>query len=99
LTLHDIVSSFFEISHQSIILSADKVWGYGIGLLLYGEKLNSLSIFGSSEVFLSILILALYNQHEIKDNETKKVLEKKNSKSLNLELLISQDITTSVHDA
>ena len=57
----------FKISHQSIILSADKVWGYGIGLLLFHEQLNFLSIFGSSEIWLSILILALYNEHEIKD--------------------------------
>ena len=36
------------------------------GLLLFNEELNFLSIFGSSEIWLSILILALYNEHEIK---------------------------------
>jgi len=75
------VSDLVPVSHQSIILSFDKVWAYGAGVLIFKEPLHLLSIIGAAEVWIALIIMALYGQNESKESQLEEKPIQKNDES------------------
>jgi len=61
---------YIPVSHQSIIISFDKVWGYVIGVLVFDEELHILSIFGAIEIWIGILLMVYSKMDKMEEEKS-----------------------------